>query len=145
MGYDRSGGGRHGRVVARVEMTFGERAADWVAANIGRWAFVIGQTVIISAWIWYGGPGHSDPFPYILLNLALSLQAAYTGPVLLISSNRADATRATVLEAVNRHTQLIEQHTDDMQKHASETHRAILEMRHDHKAMMARLEAAANG
>jgi uncharacterized membrane protein len=75
------------------EATFGERMADKVAGAIGTWRFLIGQGVIIVAWIlanvllllnrgW-------DPYPFILLNLMFSIQAAYTGPVLLLAGNRA--------------------------------------------------------
>lgn len=75
------------------ELTFGERLADKVAARIGSWRFLIVQTVIVSLWVlanlvllvlmrW-------DPYPFILLNLLFSVQAAYTGPVHLLSQNRA--------------------------------------------------------
>lgn len=112
-------------------MTFGERAADWVAENIGRWAFIIGQTIIIAGWMWSNAAG-MDPFPWMFLNLALSLQAAYTGPVLLISANRADRLRMELLEKVDRHTEMIEAHTD-------QTQASILEMRRDHRRIMVHL------
>jgi uncharacterized membrane protein len=75
------------------EATFGERMADRVAGAIGTWRFLIGQGVIIVAWvvinaIWLANKSW-DPFPFILLNLMFSIQAAYTGPVLLLASNRA--------------------------------------------------------
>jgi uncharacterized membrane protein len=106
---------------------------DWIAANIGRWAFVIGQTVLIVAWMVSNGVG-SDPFPWIFLNLMLSLQAAYTGPVLLISANRADAMRTRLMRTINGHTATTE-------KHMRETHAAITEMRADYRAVMARFDS----
>lgn len=110
-------------------MTFGEKAADFVAQNIGRWAFIIGQTAVIGWWMWGGGPAGFDPYPFIFLNLCLSLQSAYTGPVLLISNNRQDAQRQMLFEAIDKntrlteaHTRLIEEHTDAWEKHSQETH-----------------------
>jgi uncharacterized membrane protein len=75
------------------EATLGERMADRVAGAIGTWRFLIGQGVVIVAWvitnaIWLTNKGW-DPFPFILLNLMFSIQAAYTGPVLLLAGNRA--------------------------------------------------------
>lgn len=110
-------------------LRFGDRAADWVAANLGRWAFVIGQTVAIAGWMWTDALGR-DPFPWMFLNLALSLQAAYTGPVLLISSNRADATRQRVLGIVERHTADLDRHMVASDTHQTET-RALVQRVHE--------------
>jgi uncharacterized membrane protein len=69
----------------------GDRLADQLAAWAGSWTFLATQTVILIAWIsvnvsaWIN---HWDPYPFILLNLALSFQAAYTAPILMISHNR---------------------------------------------------------
>jgi uncharacterized membrane protein len=68
-----------------------DRIADWIAAAVGSWPFIIIQTIIMLAWIflnvtaWFN---HWDPYPFILLNLALSFQAAYAGPIIMISQNR---------------------------------------------------------
>lgn len=73
------------------EATFGERLADKVATVIGSWPFLIIQTVLILIWIILNVVGfinHWDPYPFILLNLCFSLQAAYTGPILLVAGNR---------------------------------------------------------
>lgn len=73
-----------------VKLTFGQKAADWVAARIGSWRVILMQTAIIIVWITsnYLKWVQFDPYPFILLNLGLSLQAAYTGPMLLMSNNR---------------------------------------------------------
>src|SRR5438874_13468756 len=70
---------------------FGERVADSVAAWVGSWTFLIGQSVVLFLWmalnamaIW----GPWDPYPFILLNLVLSFQAAFATPVILMSQNR---------------------------------------------------------
>ncbi len=72
--------------------TFGQRAADAFANAVGSWWFIIIQSVLLAAWIvlnitaWVR---HWDPYPFILLNLALSFQAAYAGPIIMMSQNRA--------------------------------------------------------
>ncbi len=73
------------------EATFGERLADRVATVLGSWRFLIIQTIIIAAWVALNVVAlvqHWDPYPFILLNLCFSLQAAYTGPILLVAGNR---------------------------------------------------------
>jgi uncharacterized membrane protein len=79
--------------------TFGERVADGVAASVGSWPFIIIQSILLATWIlanallirdWLGGKPF-DPYPFILLNLVLSFQAAYTGPVVMMSQNRQAA------------------------------------------------------
>jgi uncharacterized membrane protein len=79
--------------------TLGERVADSVAAHVGSWPFIIIQSVLLLMWVvangflihnWLGGKPF-DPFPFILLNLVLAFQAAYTGPVVMMSQNRQSA------------------------------------------------------
>lgn len=84
------------------QLTFGERAADKVAAVAGSWTFIIIQSIILGIWVILNVTAwvrHWDPYPFILMNLVLSLQAAYTAPVIMMSQNRqADRDR---LEAHN--------------------------------------------
>ena len=74
-----------------AQRTFGQRIADSVAATMGSWTFIIVQSVALAIWIvvnviaWIS---HWDPYPFILLNLALSFQAAYAAPFIMISQNR---------------------------------------------------------
>jgi uncharacterized membrane protein len=79
--------------------TSGEKIADGVAAKVGSWPFIIVQSSLLALWIignaflirdWLGGKPF-DPYPFILLNLMLSFQAAYTGPFVLMSQNRQSA------------------------------------------------------
>ncbi len=77
--------------VEEEQMTLGQRVADRVADTIGSWPFIIIQTVILTIWIilnWVGWVNRWDPYPFILLNLMLSFQAAYSGPVIMMSQNR---------------------------------------------------------
>lgn len=73
------------------DRTFGQRVADGTAHVLGSWGFIIGQTVVVAAWIvlnltaWLRS---WDPYPFILLNLLFSVQAAYAAPVLMMSQNR---------------------------------------------------------
>lgn len=74
--------------------TFGERAADAVSTGLGSWTFLGVQTFIIFVWIGLNVAavaGHWDPYPFILLNLLFSTQAAYAAPILQLSDNRQAA------------------------------------------------------
>lgn len=73
------------------KMTIGQKVADTVARTLGSWRFIIIQSCIITVWIvlnavLFRNPW--DPYPFILLNLFLSLQAAYAAPVIMMSQNR---------------------------------------------------------
>ena len=78
----------------RPALLFGGRVSDRVAAVVGSWRFVIIQSVVMVIWLalnivaW---TEHWDPYPFILLNLVLSFQAAYTAPIILMSQNRQSA------------------------------------------------------
>lgn len=72
-------------------LTRGQRLADGVASTIGSWRFIILQSSAIVIWIVGNiltGKGAWDPYPFILLNLLLSFQAAYTAPAIMMSQNR---------------------------------------------------------
>jgi uncharacterized membrane protein len=77
--------------------TGGERLADQVTGVFGSWRFIIVQTVAVVAWIGVNliaFARHWDPYPFILLNLLFSTQAAYAAPLILLSQNRqADTDR----------------------------------------------------
>ena len=88
---------RNVEIIAQMEKasieqrTPGERVADSFAAHIGSWRFIIIQSVLLLCWMTLNAIGwikHWDPYPFVLLNLGLSFQAAYTGPILLMSQNR---------------------------------------------------------
>ncbi len=73
-------------------LTIGQKVADAVAANMGSWRFIIIQSCILAAWIVLNSVQLAfkpfDPFPYILLNLTLSFEAAFAAPFIMISQNR---------------------------------------------------------
>jgi len=72
------------------QLTFSQKAADWVAETVGSWKFIFLQTVIFGVWVsinvtsWLN---HWDPYPFILMNLTLSLLASYAASIILISQN----------------------------------------------------------
>jgi uncharacterized membrane protein len=76
-------------------LTFGQRLADGVAATMGSWRFIIIQSVILVVWIVLNAAELIfrpwDPYPFILLNLMLSFQAAYSAPIIMMSQNRQSA------------------------------------------------------
>lgn len=72
-------------------LTTGQKISDRVAKTVGSWKFIIIQSIFILAWITYNSVNNTnvwDPYPYILLNLMLSFQAAYTAPAIMMSQNR---------------------------------------------------------
>jgi uncharacterized membrane protein len=88
---------RNIEAIARMEReseaarTRGEWLADWFATIVGSWTFIIVQSVLLVIWlllnlsIW---TFRWDPYPFILLNLALSFEAAFASPIIMMSQNR---------------------------------------------------------
>lgn len=82
-------------------LSFGERIADKFASIVGSWRFIIIQSCLLAVWVVLNlnrfllNPW--DPYPFILLNLMLSFQAAYTGPILLMAQNRKSAEDSRIL------------------------------------------------
>ncbi|MBV9510770.1 MAG: DUF1003 domain-containing protein [Caulobacteraceae bacterium] len=73
------------------KLTLGQKVADRVAATMGSWNFIIAQSAILAVWIVLNVTAFVqkwDPYPFILLNLALSFQAAYAAPFIMMSQNR---------------------------------------------------------
>jgi uncharacterized membrane protein len=76
---------------AAGQLTVGQKIADQVASNMGSWRFIIIQSTILIVWIVLNLTAYVqrwDPYPFILLNLALSFQAAYAAPFIMMSQNR---------------------------------------------------------
>ena len=70
---------------------FGQRLADKVANGMGSWKFIIIQTILVILWMSLNLIGfvyHWDVYPFILLNLLFSTQAAYAAPIIMMSQNR---------------------------------------------------------
>lgn len=108
---------------ATDQVTVGQRLAEQVAAFVGSWWFLGGQAFFLFLWLIYNTLQftiHFDPPPYILLNLLLSFQAAFTGPVLLIAANvgaMRDHQQADRIEKLGRQNeQLTEQNEQLVQR-----------------------------
>ncbi len=72
-------------------MTRSQKMADYASKVIGSWAFISFQTAFIVIWLCfniYGFIKGWDPYPFILLNLSLSILSAYAAPIILMSQNR---------------------------------------------------------
>jgi uncharacterized membrane protein len=123
----------------------GARLADTVAATVGSWRFVLIQSGLLGAWLVgnaLAGTNAWDPYPFILLNLLLSFQAAYTAPIIMMSQNRSavlDRDRATADYQVNIRAEaeiaLLHEKVDLMRQRELDELIALL------KATLARLEA----
>ena len=120
------------------QSTLGQRVADKVADTIGSWRFIITQSVILTIWIilnviaWIK---HWDPYPFILLNLMLSFQAAYAGPVIMMSQNRQsakDRLAADIDHQVNTKAELeinsLSRRMDELEKNIEENQRELIKL-----------------
>src|SRR5436309_5054466 len=126
------------RVQMSEPLTLGERVADSAAGVVGSWRFIIIQTILVAIWIsfnaWELGLGHFDPYPFILLNLMFSVQAAYTGPILLLASNRQSGKDRAVAQRDDEELGVIlrlqkeQMEILSLLKDAQEKHTEILEM-----------------
>jgi len=82
--------------VRHDDLPLGARIADKVTAVFGSWGFIVIQSLLIVMWLAYNGYAavhyfstkDFDPYPFILLNLLFSTQAAYAAPLILLSQNR---------------------------------------------------------
>jgi uncharacterized membrane protein len=84
---------RHPNEVIEKDATFGERIADVVAGFGGSWTFIISFGAALAIYMTFDavmGKKAWDPYPYILLNLFLSMLAAVQAPIIMMSQNRQD-------------------------------------------------------
>jgi uncharacterized membrane protein len=75
----------------KESLSYGQRIADSVANGMGSWSFIIGQTIFVIIWMTLNVIGfirHWDVYPFILLNLIFSTQAAYAAPIIMMAQNR---------------------------------------------------------
>src|ERR1700704_4640207 len=120
-------------VLHHDEATFGEMLADKISAGIGSWTFLIIQTLAVTVWM----IGNAilffnwDPKPFILLNLLFSIQAAYTGPVLLLAGNRqAQKDRLTLEHAAYEADKADEQNVQILRAIEKNTEVTLQVLRH---------------
>lgn len=75
----------------KESLSLGDRLSDLVAGRMGSWTFIIVQTIFVIIWMTLniiGFANHWDVYPFILLNLLFSTQAAYAAPIIMMAQNR---------------------------------------------------------
>jgi len=111
----------------RANLSAGQKIADGLAKGMGSWAFIIIQTILVAGWVgtnilvyvyrW-------DPYPFILLNLLFSTQAAYAAPIIMMAQNRQnDRDRLQALEDFKTNV--------DAKKEIEEMQKAIYRIEND--------------
>ena len=110
-----------------IRLTSGQRIADAVAAGMGSWRFIIIQSTLLFFWIVLNVTAYIqrwDPYPFILLNLALSFQAAYAAPFIMMSQNRQQDVDRKQVEAdyqvnikAELEIELLHQKLDELREH----------------------------
>jgi uncharacterized membrane protein len=124
----------------------GARIADQVVGFLGSWRFLVIQTILVAIWI--GGNAwllfHFDPYPFILLNLAFSTQAAYAAPLILLASNRSSTRDRLTLEHAATEADMEEQQNEQLLEgnaailaHVAQLEERILSLE---KTILARLD-----
>jgi uncharacterized membrane protein len=121
---------------------FGDKVADLVVQGMGSWGFIIVQTVIVTAWILGNGYFlivHFDKYPFILLNLVFSTQAAYASPLILMAANRqADRDKVQAEHQYNHQEKeltLNTQLTKDVHTLAQEIHALVSSNKNAHSGL----------
>ena len=134
---------RHLRGLEHLRGTFGSdrfgRLAERGARFFGTPQYIVGQTIVVIAWIVLNAVAlmhHWDPYPFILLNLAFSTQAAYAAPLVLLAQTRqaerdqmhAEASAKHLEESETMSRRLLDENTrltEETRRLASEIHRRV--------------------
>ncbi len=129
------------------KIKLGDRVSDGVAAIMGSWRFIIIQSVLLFFWVVLNVVAffkHWDPYPFILLNLMLSFQAAYAAPIIMMSQNRQatiDRQDAKYDYEVNKKAELeIELMHDKLNQLREQQIVEIMQMLKEQKQHLANLE-----
>jgi uncharacterized membrane protein len=123
------------------QSTFGQKTADKVTSTVGSWKFIIIQSALLFVWIifnimlaYHQEQLHGfivsswDPYPFILLNLVLSFQAAYTGPIVMMSQNRQTEKDRLTAEHDYQINLKAEQEIKFLMEHLDEQDKLILDI-----------------
>jgi uncharacterized membrane protein len=132
------------------KLTTGQRVADRLATVMGSWAFIIIQSIILAFWITLNVVAyinHWDPYPFILLNLALSFQAAYAAPIIMMSQNRQAAKDRLMAEQDYDVNLKAEEELKSIMSHLEQQDEVMLDilrrMEGQHQVIMGKLQVAA--
>ncbi len=78
--------------ISDPRLSLSQRTADWVTAFCGSWTFVTTFSIIVAAWVLLNSVlvliGEFDPYPYIFLNLILTVVSTFQGPLIMMSQHR---------------------------------------------------------
>ena len=119
--------------------SLGQKVADSVAATVGSWPFIIAQSLLLGVWLVMNvylavmvtrHPNFLkawDPYPFILLNLVLSFQAAYTGPVVMMSQNRQSEKDRLTAQSDYEVNRKAEEEIEVIMKHLAHQDRLLLD------------------
>jgi uncharacterized membrane protein len=130
---------RNAVVEVETRRSLGQRVADRVASVVGSWPFIIVQSILLAVWmavnVWLMVMAATrpdflhawDPYPFILLNLVLSFQAAYTGPVVMMSQNRQNEKDRAMAQGDYEVNQKAEEEIEVIMKHLAHQDRLILD------------------
>jgi uncharacterized membrane protein len=111
------------------QLGVGDKVSDSVAATMGSWRFIIIQGSLLIIWIIINTIAffaHFDGYPYILLNLALSFQAAFATPIILMSQNRQSSKDRLTAEHDYQINLKSEQETRQLIAHLDEQDKQLL-------------------
>ena len=133
--------------------TPGQRIADTLARVMGSWTFITVQSTVLAVWIvlnviaWRS---HWDPYPFILLNLALSFQAAYAAPIIMMSQNRQAAKDRLMAEQDYMVNTKAEEEVKSIMRHLEQQDEAMIDilrrLEEQHEALLGRfIELGAAG
>ncbi|MBP2652057.1 MAG: hypothetical protein H6Q74_2882 [Firmicutes bacterium] len=129
-----------------AKITRGQKIADTIARVVGSWPFIIIQSIILISWMAfnsflayeYATNGSYfdawDPYPFILLNLVLSFQAAYTGPIVMMSQNRQTAKDRLTAELDSRLNKKAEEEIRIIMEHLVYQDELIWKIIREHEA-----------
>ncbi len=120
---------------------FGKKAEDF-ARFFGTPTFLVAQTIIVAVWIWVNAIGWTqfDVYPFILLNLAFSLQAAYAAPLILLAQTRqADRDKANSI-ADAQHREELHQINDTRRAQLQQQAAMMIEMLKQNTTLTERVE-----
>ncbi len=119
------------------ESAFGEdafgRYAEGAARFFGTPQYIVGQTILVAVWITLNALGlslHWDPYPFILLNLAFSLQAAYAAPLILLAQTRQADRDKVSAEKDEKHRDVVIRHLrerEDLVKRQNDDLRELIQ------------------
>jgi CRP/FNR family cyclic AMP-dependent transcriptional regulator len=141
----RSMASRNVNEIEEERMTLGQRVADRVADTIGSWPFIIIQTVILTIWIVLNVTlaltDRWDKYPFILLNLALSFQAAYSGPVIMMSQNRQSSKDRLAAEVDHQVNAKAELEINNLIRRIDELEISLEEKHHEMKKLVVERKA----